>query len=145
MFTQCCSSTLSVFNIHNIQQAIGDTKDHLLFLHAISRCDTVSAMYKQSKRKAFHMIHKKEDYDLLDTFLQSKSTNEEAGEAFILKLYDASSFKSLDDYRSIAYKKIIGGSSLTSTFQLESLPPTSVVEKQHSCLPCLPYCSRMDG
>ena len=69
MFMQWCSSTLSVFNIHNIQQAIGNNKNHLLFLHAISGCHTVSAMYKQGKRKAFHMVHKKQDYDLLDTFL----------------------------------------------------------------------------
>lgn len=55
-----------------------------------------------------------------------------AGETFLLKLYGASNFQSLDKYRHIAYKRAIGHSSLSSSFQLASLPPTSAAAKQHS-------------
>lgn len=135
VYMLCRSNPVTVFNIHEIQHAIGDTRNHLMFLHAVTGCDTVSAIYRQGKRKAFNMVHKKRDYDLLDTFTNSGSTHDEvekAGEGFILKLYGASSFESLDDYRHIAYKRAIGRSSLSSSFQLESLPPTSAAAKQHS-------------
>jgi len=72
---------------------------------------------------------------LLDTFTDSGSTHDEvkrAAAAFILKLYGASSFETLDDYRHIAYKRAIGRITLSSTFLLESLLPTSAATKQHS-------------
>ncbi|KAG1656004.1 Bis(5'-adenosyl)-triphosphatase enpp4 [Nymphon striatum] len=55
-----------------------------------------------------------------------------AGETFVLKLYGASSFESLDKYRHIAYKRAIGRCSPSSSFQLASLPPTSAAAKKHS-------------
>lgn len=50
---------VTIFNIHEIQHAIGDTRYHLMFLHAMTGCDTVSAIYRQGKRKAFNMVHNK--------------------------------------------------------------------------------------
>lgn len=135
MYMLCRSNPVTVFNIHEIQHAIGDTRNHLMFLHAVTGCDTVSAIYRQGKHKAFNMVHKKREYDLLDTFTNNRSTHDEvkrAGETFILKLYGASKFESLDEYRHIAYKRAIGRSSLSSSFQLESIPPTSAAAKQHS-------------
>lgn len=135
MHMLCRSNPVTVFNIHEIQHAIGDTRNHVMFLHAVTGYDTVSVIYHQGKRKAFNMVHKKRDYDLLDIFTDCGSTHDEvkrAGEAFILKLYGASSFEYLDDYRHIAYKRAIGRSSLSSSFQLESLPLTSAAAKQHS-------------
>ncbi|KAG1678572.1 Gamma-aminobutyric acid receptor subunit beta [Nymphon striatum] len=55
-----------------------------------------------------------------------------AGETFVLKLYGASNFESLDKYRHIAYKRAIGRCSPSSSFQLASLPPTSAAAKKHS-------------
>ncbi|KAG1713938.1 Resact receptor [Nymphon striatum] len=55
-----------------------------------------------------------------------------AGETFVLKLYGASSFESLDKYRHIAYKRAIARCSPSSSFQLASLPPTSAAAKKHS-------------
>eukprot|EP00057_Strongylocentrotus_purpuratus_P014907 XP_011669381.1 PREDICTED: uncharacterized protein LOC105440653 [Strongylocentrotus purpuratus] len=95
MHMLCCSNPVAVFNIHEIQHAIEDTRNHLMFLHALTGYDTVSAIYRQDKRKAFDMVHKKRDYDLLDTFAGSGNTHDQvkrAEEAFILNLYGASSF-----------------------------------------------------
>ena len=86
MYMLCRINPVTVFNIHEIQHGIGDTRNHLMFLHAVTGCDTVSAIYRQGKRKAFNVVHKKQDYDLLDTFTDSGSTHDEvkrSGEAFI--------------------------------------------------------------
>ena len=37
-------------NIQEIQHAIGDTRNHLMFLYAVKGCVTVSAIYRQGKR-----------------------------------------------------------------------------------------------
>ena len=92
IYMLCHNHSDTVVNIPEIQHAIGGTKKHLMLLHAVTRCDTVSAIYCKGKRKAFKVVHKKQDYDLLDTFTHEKVKR--AGEAFIFKLYTARSFTS---------------------------------------------------
>ncbi|KAG1683448.1 hypothetical protein GQR58_009987 [Nymphon striatum] len=92
------------------------------------------------------MVHIKREYDLLDTFTNNGSTHDKvkrAGETFVLKLHGASNFESLDKYSHIAYKMAIGRSSLSSSFQLASLPPTSAAAKQHACHTHIPVQERM--
>ena len=72
IYMLCHSHSDTVFNIPGIQHAIGDTKKHLMFLHAVTCCHTVSAIYCKGKRKAFNVVHKKQDYDLLDTLTHEK-------------------------------------------------------------------------
>ncbi|KAK3886485.1 hypothetical protein Pcinc_009355 [Petrolisthes cinctipes] len=95
-----------------------------------------AALYRQGKRKAFNLLHKKKEYGLLQTFNSIGSTHQQvqnAGESFLLKLHGASSkCASLDKFRYLAYKKAISRTSLGSTFQLSTLPPTSAAAKQHS-------------
>ena len=47
-----------VFNtcISAIQQAVRDRKQNLLFLHAITGCDTTPALYRQGKKGAFWQL-----------------------------------------------------------------------------------------
>ena len=135
MYMMCCRNPITIYSIHDIQQAIGETSNYIMFLHAMTGCDTVSSIYRQGKRKAFNLVHKKKEFDQLDVFTNSESTHtevKEAGEKFMLMLYDGSKFHSLDEFRHIAYKRAISKCSLKSTFQLESLPPTSAAAKQHS-------------
>ena len=68
MHMLCRSNPVTVFNIHEIQHAIGDTRNCLMLLYALTGCDTVSAIYRQGSRKTFNVVHKKLDYDLFDTF-----------------------------------------------------------------------------
>ena len=119
----------------DIKRAIGSTSKHLMFIHAVTGCDTVSALFRQGKSKGFNLIHLKRHDDMLDTFTKSDSTHDEvrlAGEMFLLKLYGGANYTSLDKYRHAVYKKTIGRASLSSSLQLESLPPTSAAAKQHS-------------
>ena len=45
-----------VFNISAIQQAVGDRKQNLPFLHAITSCDITSALYRQGKKMTFRLL-----------------------------------------------------------------------------------------
>lgn len=136
LYMLCCKNPTTVYRINDIQDSIGNTSKHLMVLHAITGCDTVSALYRQGKRKAFNLVHKKNvKYDELDTFINAESTHQQvqqAGERFLLKLYGGSSCESLDEFRFIAYKKGISRTPLSSSFQLATLPPTSAAAKQHS-------------
>ena len=132
---KCCCSPETAFRVNDIQKALRDTRNYLLAILAITGCDTVSAIYRRGKRNPFGMVHKKGIDDFLGTFANSASTPDEvekAGEGFILQLYGASKYASLNKYRHIAYKRHIGRSSLSSSFELASLPPTSAAEKQYS-------------
>ena len=44
------SKPAKVLNISAIHQAVGDRKQNLLFLHAITGCDIPSALYRQGKK-----------------------------------------------------------------------------------------------
>ena len=79
----------------------------LLALHALTGCDTVSALYRQGKRKAFNLFNKNE-CEMLDIFTNETSTHKQvqkAGENFILNLYGVGNYKSLDEFRYISFKK----------------------------------------
>ena len=47
MYMKCCSNQEMVFRVSDIQEALGDT---LLAIHAITGCDTVSAIYRRGKQ-----------------------------------------------------------------------------------------------
>ncbi len=121
MYMLCRRNPVTLYDIQELKHAIGDTSTHMLFVHAISGCDTVSAMYRQGKRKAFNIVHTKPDHVLLDTFTNTESTHEaveRAGEQFVLNVYGAQKFKSLNKYRYVAYKRAVGRASLSSSFSL---------------------------
>ena len=108
-------------------------KKHLLFAHAITGCDSVSALYNIGKKKAIKILAA-EDWKILDVFTKPDATYDEishAGEAFLLKLYCATSIsQSLDQLRYMLYLKKMKTSM--SSFDLETLPPTSSAAKWHS-------------
>ncbi len=127
--------TMCLYDIAEIKRSVGDAAEHLMFIHAITGCDTVSALFGQGKRKAFKLVEKQKGIVGLETFTCATSRKEDVaivGEQFLLKLYGANKAETLDRYRYIAYNRAISRSSLSSTFKLESLPPTSAAAKQHS-------------
>ena len=120
-----------MYNCTEIQHAIGDTARHLIFP---TYCDRMQHRICHIS-SAFNLVRGNRYYGQLDTFTKADSTREEvkkAGENFILKLYSASNFKSLNEYCYIAYKQAIGRSSRSSSFQLLNLAPISTAAKQHS-------------
>ena len=138
VYMQFTNHPPAIYSIHEIQETLhAVVKKYILFAHAATGCDTVSALYNIGKRKALSVLENNRiDWDILDVFgQQNPSTDEIArvGEAFLLQLYGATHCTSLDKYRYILYMKQVSRKSLTSDgFKLECLPPTSAAAKYHS-------------
>ena len=105
------SSNSTIFNIKRTQAALGGCKDIMLFLHAVTVCDTTSALYGQGKKKAFKLL--KENTDLakdVSIFNNPNVTQKDliaVGEKFLLHLYGISDFPSLDASRYYAYMRAV--------------------------------------
>ncbi len=72
---------------------------------------------------------------MVSAFTEPRSTPEDianVGERFLLKLYEAIRWTSLDKLRYILYTGPVSRSSLSSGLKLESLPPTAAPAKLHS-------------
>ena len=130
------SNNTTVFDIKSLQSAVGECKDSLLFLHAVTGCDTTSALYNQGKKKAYTLL--KEHTGLakgVSIFNMPQAAKKDlisAGEKFLLHLYGASDSTSLDAFRYYAYTRAIAMKSASKdSFNLATLPPTSAAAKQH--------------
>ena len=129
------SSNSTVFDIKRLQNALGELKANLLFLHSATGCDTTSALYNQGKKKAFKLLKANAGLakDVL-VFNMPNATKEElvsAGEKFLLHLYGGADFSSLDSFRYYAYTRAIAKKPANETLNLATLPPTSDAAKQH--------------
>ena len=137
LYMMCHINPMMLYSVNHLQQALGSTLEHILCIHAVTGCDTTSALYGQGKVKALTLAQKR-DANLcshMDVFSLHSSTHEDvanAGEKFLLKLYGAEQFATLNKYRHVAYKRSVAKTSTSSTFKMASLPPTSAAAQQHS-------------
>jgi len=125
------------YNVGSIQNTIGERKQCLLFIHAMSGCDTTSALFGKGKKKAWKLSINKDVQKISAIFCTRTSSKEsvaKAGEKFIMMLYESgkNSEPSLDDLRCRIYARTLAKKSVTSNFELASLPPTSAAARQHS-------------
>ena len=124
-----------VYNVSAIQKALGVVKSSLLFLHAVTSCDTTSAPYQQGKKKAYKVLNSNDQLRETVAVFNVPGTDAEeiaeAGEKFLLALYGGSTSISLDALRVMTFKKKNARKS-SSAFQIASLPPTSAAARQHS-------------
>ena len=131
----CHRNPLHLYSIGEIQQAHMDIKHHIMAVHALTGCDTVSAPFMHGKKKAMELLSATDNIEYLSTFTNPDSTHTQvasAGELFMLRLYGADRSQSLDNLRYIMYNRMIRKSSLSSGFKLEVLPPTCAAAKFHS-------------
>ena len=120
-----------LYNIGELQSAVGDMKQHVMFVHAISVCDTVSAPYMKGKKRALQVLRSYGDQESLNTFSEPRSTPEDIANV-LLKLYGAVRSTSLGKLRYIMYTRSDSRLSLSSGFKLESLSPTSAAANFHA-------------
>ena len=127
-----------IYSIQAITDALSDTVcDHLLVAHAITGCDTVSAMHKVGKRASIREL-KAQDCTFLEIFQLENATHDQiaqAGERFVLHLYRAKkTCKSLDNWRHVAYLRFMKRKTKKNftSFHLQNLPPTSAANKYRS-------------
>ncbi|GBM96679.1 hypothetical protein AVEN_69287-1 [Araneus ventricosus] len=100
--------------------------NELLFIHAISGCDTTSALFGQSKNKFISLFLKHEELlNAAATFLNPQATTEQvtgAGENVLVALYGGDpATQSLDELR---YQSFVKAAAKTK-FNLARLPPTT--------------------
>ena len=125
-----------VYSSKCIQMAMGDMKNNLLFLHAMTGCDTTSAFYRKGKKLPFKKL--KEDVELqhiVQVFNDSQACTEDiaaAGEAFILVMYGGRMNSNLDECRYHTVLRTIAKQPAHARFELATLPPTSAPALQHS-------------
>ncbi|XP_044579087.1 uncharacterized protein LOC123261518 [Cotesia glomerata] len=107
-------------------------KDHVLFLHAITGCDTTSAFYRRGKTAVFKMFEKQDLIQWAEVFKKSNSTQQEVitnGIRFLLSMYGAPKKTTcLDKHR---YACFVKNTKNKKQVQLACLPPTSVAAHQH--------------
>jgi len=79
-----------LYDIESVQKPLKSKRNCLLFLHAITGCDTTSALYKKGKKKAWKLLDNPDVQNLANEFNRRDARKESvisAGEKFITKLY----------------------------------------------------------
>lgn len=125
-----------IIDIPALQQKLGDLKNVILSVHAISGCDTTSAVFNKGKINLVNTIQKKKLCELLKEFYNPEATKEKLEEVtsqFFIAAYVKNSTKKvdLDSARYMLYQQYVAKRSLNTNFNLASLPPTSNSAKYH--------------
>ena len=124
------------FHICNIQRNLESLKDSFLFFHAVTGCDTTSAIFNKGKQSAFKILQKDQELSKAVTAFNNSDLDPktiiEVGERFLVRLYGGKNNVSLDELRYNLYNKTVAR-KLSSSFNLATLPPTSAAASQH-CL-----------
>ncbi|KAL8610599.1 hypothetical protein ACOMHN_006318 [Nucella lapillus] len=84
VYMQFTNHPPTIYSIHEIQETLhAVVKKYILFAHAATGCDTVSAMYNIGKRKALSVLQNNRiDWDILDVFGQQNPTTDEIARNF---------------------------------------------------------------
>ena len=106
-------------------------------LHAMTGCDTTSALYSQGKKKAFNLLLRcpelKNCVEVFNNQSSLQSEVQKAGEKFLLALYGApKTILSLNELRYHCFMKAVAKCPIHDQLQLASFPPTSAAAKEHS-------------
>ena len=124
------------YDVENVQKTLGRKKNRLLFVHAITGCDTTSSLFGKGKRTAWKMLDVNDVDKITAVFNNPKSKKEtiaESGEKFLVKLYGCGNeYPTLDQRRGRIYARTIAKQPVTATFDSATLPPTSCASKQHN-------------
>lgn len=125
-----------VYSSQKLQSGLGSMSDYILFYHAMTGCDTLSAPFRKGKKLSFKKLSNNDDLrKRVDVFNTSDSTADDvasAGEAFLMAMYQPGSGKTLDEMRYNNYKRIVAKQPVYAKFDLGILPPTSSAARQHS-------------
>jgi len=109
------------------------SKDHILFLHAVTGCDTTSALFAKDKAKSLKILEKRDDLRTATEVFNKKNCSPQLivknGIRFLLAMYGApSNEESLDTFRYYCFAR---STRLNKAVKLSTLPPTSSAAQQH--------------
>ena len=123
------------WDIVQTQQFLGNNVcEHLLFVHALSGCDTTSRLYGMGKPKALKKAASSEYLRQQAAVFKSASSQQSdiirVGENALVCLYRGQAGETLDMLRfQLFHQKV---SSNTESVQPRTLPPTSAAAQYHS-------------
>lgn len=130
----------SLFSSDNSFRKYKFCKENILFLHALTGCDTTSCFYGKGKKSVFNSIEKKSiNSDLKEAIEEFKLENQpqtsiyKNGLLILLYMYNApKKITYVDKYKHTSFTKAISKKKKSlKPVKLESLPPTSDAAKQH--------------
>ncbi|KAL4702881.1 hypothetical protein ACJJTC_005792 [Scirpophaga incertulas] len=122
-----------IFSSKSLEKSLPKCKEHILFLHSLTGCDTTSAFFNKGKitfAKNFEKHH-----DLHEFAKIFKNKNEDfnnifqAGVACILALYGAPA--KIKDLNTLRYNFFIKATTKNTSVILSSLPPTTDAAIEH--------------
>ena len=125
-----------ISNVYKLKQNLNKSVvSKILFLHAMSGCDTTFPFYKKGKKTTLTVLEKEKvlSSDLQIFISESPDTEQllQVGENFILKWYGSVKSKNLNEYRFLKYNQVIARQNLFSNFELSTLPKTTEVAQLH--------------
>ena len=122
-----------IFSSKSLEKSFPKYKEHILFLHAFTGCDTTSAFFNKGKIKFAKNFEKR--HDLHESAKVFKNVNEDsnnifqAGVACILGLYGAPG--KIKDLNTLRFNSFIKGTAKKTSVLLSSLPPTADAAFEH--------------
>lgn len=128
--------SVKVYHINRIKEVLGnEICSHLLFIHALTGCDSTSRIFGVGKKTAFLKFAKGDAVlrSCASSFITQNQTTDiidDLGCQVMAVLFGGKSNDSLAELRYQTFsKKVVGASSFVSP---ERLPPTASATKQHS-------------
>ena len=114
---------------------LGENRYLLLFIHAITGCDTTSRPFGIGKAAAFKKIRKSPEMKrLAAVFYETRDRNVDnilsAGEKVIVHLYGGNMTETWDEFRFRNFCKFVAFG--TTFVQVQTLPPVLAATKFHS-------------
>ncbi|KAL4710241.1 hypothetical protein ACJJTC_005414, partial [Scirpophaga incertulas] len=122
-----------IFSSKSLEKSLPKCKEHILFLHSLTGCDTTSAFFNKGKIKFAKNFEK--HHDLHEFAKIFKNKNEDfnnifqAGVACILALYGAPA--KIKDLNTLRYNFFIKATTKNTSVILSSLPPTTDAAIEH--------------
>lgn len=128
------SATKKIISIREIRDSIGkEAAEQILVLHAISGCDTTSALYGIGKGRAWHrLIGNNEAFELSQIISNCHTSHNDvlvAGLRLLVLLYGGKTTDSLNHLRYVMYMNYAASSSMQT--RSERLPPTENAARFH--------------
>ncbi|GFU87894.1 uncharacterized protein TNCV_964501 [Trichonephila clavipes] len=122
-----------VFSSRSLKETLPKCKEHILFLHAFTGCDTTSAFFNKGKIKFAKNFEKCHDlHKSAKVFINvNEDSNNifQAGVTCILGLYGASA--KINDLNPLKYNSVIKATAINTSVLLSSLPPTTDAAFEH--------------
>ncbi|KAJ8869049.1 hypothetical protein PR048_030600 [Dryococelus australis] len=132
------NTSAKLYDIAAIQKDIGDMRSAILFAHAVTGGDKISAVYGKGKIKAYKLLRKNVSLrSEVVNFLNSPASHPEevanTGERFVRALYPGGDkVDDIVDLRLHLYNRAVDRQALAASFKLSVLPPTKAALYQHS-------------